>query len=187
MSSDTTEAQKAADTDGPPPHVRRRRQREPLDFSPSSGPQGSVEKIRDVEDPISHDGRAKTKTTFYANQGGGDTDWDRLAKINDGLFDNDARRRGRDADRKRDLRIFSEVCELTDHQQKRSLYILDCVEDVPQYQSDEVLLLSIISLVANEDDRRIRGEEQFRSLREDCHVPPSRIRKARERLRENIM
>jgi len=109
-------------------------------------------------------------------------DW--IAKLNDGLYDSDRKSRKRKAERKRDLEIFANCAELTSDQKQNVFYLNDLIENIGSFHSEESFLLSLITMVANVHGRRIRGEEAFDELREDCNVNRKTIRKGRRKIRE---
>lgn len=159
-------------------------QPEPLDYSPSSGAKGAEEKIYDATAPQDHDGRSETETTFNPSEGNDTRDYDRLAKINDGIYPEDNSEGTKRANLQRDLDIFADIIGFDGIQRRRCQQLMDSVEDGRRFQNDEVLLLSTITYVANEGKRRIRSEDCFQSLRETCNVKKSEIRRARNKLRE---
>jgi len=154
-----------------------------LDFSPSSGAKGAEQKIYDATAPTEHDGRSDTKTTFNPTEGNDTVDYEHLREVNDGLYPDDNAAGRKVANLHRDLDIFTDVCTMDDVAQQRCEQLLERVEDGRRFQRDEVLLLATITFVANENQRRIRSEECFQSLRKTCNVQKSEIRRAREKLR----
>jgi len=173
---------------------RRKETRERLDRSPSSGPVGSEEKSYDHSAPTSHDNRAKTRTTFFANEASNDVDdvhpaemkvdYDYLAKLNDGLHDNERKSRKRKAEKKRDLEIFADRAKLTPVQTQDVFYLVESIDDLGSFHSEEVFLLAAITMVANIHGRRIRKEYDYDDLRESCNVNRKTIRKARQKIRD---
>jgi len=165
---------------------RKRPPEEPLDYSPSSGPVGSHAKEYELTAPHSNDGRSKTVTKFYDNGEGESIDYDKLAKINDGMYSDKSDKRRRRAERRRDMDVFTDVCNFPSHSRDRAHHILDNIEDVRRHESDETLLLAIISLVANENERMIRQEDSFQSICESCSVTRKQIRNSRKKLRDKL-
>jgi len=163
---------------------KRRPPEEPLDYSPSSGAKESHKKEYDSEAPQSHDGRAETRTKFYPEEGSDNIDYEWLAKLNDGLYRGNDKHRENHAERRRDMEIFCSATNLKEYKMERCKYLLQKVENGKRHESNEVLILSIISLVANENERMIRQEDTFQELCESCNVTRSQIRNSREKLRD---
>jgi hypothetical protein len=173
------------------PEEQWEREQRTIDYSPSSGPKGAGKRIYDATAPRAHDGRAKTNTKFHAKESdGGHPDYWRLAKINDGLYsDDDDKRRGK-MERRRDVETFTGIVEFSDRQVKRVLALLERAEaqgSCDIYQSNEVLILALLTIVANRDNQMIRQDERFKELLETCNVKRSELRKGRQKLRETIL
>jgi len=157
-----------------------------LDFSPSSGAKGAEQKIYDATAPTENDGRSKTVTKFNAEEGFDGRNYERLGKINDGMYSDDLDVRVKRADVRRDIDIFTDRVDFSPLEQKRAHQLLRRIEDIRRFQRDEVLVLSIITMVANENNRRIRENKTFETLRDTCNVKKSEIRAARSKLREKL-
>jgi len=183
MSSDTTDDEQRY-YDGAD-FQQKRPPEEPVDYSPSSGAQDTHTGYNDSA-PHSHDGRAQTRTKFYAEEGNDNIDYARLAKLNDGLDDNEQWKRRNAAERRRDMETFCSTFDFTDTDVERCHYLLESVENGQRHQSDEVLVLAIITLVANENDRMIRQEGAFQELCDTCEVTRSQIRNSRDKLRDKL-
>lgn len=178
--SETTDEQRYYE-DGQ--YQRKRPPEEPVDYSPSSGAQDTHKGYNDSA-PHSHDGRAQTRTKFYAEEGNDNIDYARLAKLNDGLHDNYSEGRKNKAERRRDMDIFTSTVNFNETDSERCQYLLESVDDVNKHRSGESLILAIITLVANENDRMIRQEDTFQELCDNCNVTRQQIRNSRERLRD---
>lgn len=166
---------------------RRKENEEPLDHSPSSGPPGSTQKDFEASAPQSNDGRSETRTTFYAQEADNDEiDYRKLAKINDGHYFEGSEERRRRAEQRRDVDIITTKFGFNESQKERSLYLLSQVENGQRFESDQILALTIATIVANEDDWMIRQEDEFEELLDLCNADRGRIRKAREKLREYL-
>jgi len=165
---------------------KRRPPEEPLDYAPSSGAKESHKKEFDETAPQSHDGRARTRTKFYPEEGSDNIDYERLAILNDGLHSENRKQRYYDAERRRDMDIFCSTLNLHENDKERCQYLLQKIDDVRTHKSGEVAILAIISLVANENERMIRQEETFQELCDSCNVTRSQIRNSRKKLRTNL-
>lgn len=113
-----------------------------------------------------HDGRAKTRTTFYGSDVATDgpsqrtrdrsdrRTWERLAMINDGLGSTERDMENFQADVRRWVQTFADRLECTDHQTERTQFIIDnlALEDLKQYRFPvEHIILGTISLVVDAD------------------------------------
>jgi len=168
--------------------LKKRPPEEPLDYSPSSGAVDSFQKEYDVAAPRSHDGRALTRTKFYPSESSDNSEinYTRLAKLNDGMYSEKRDDRKREAQRLRDLDAFCSTLNITQTDKERCLYLHNQVEDIRRHETDEVLLLAIITLVANENERMIRQEDMFNDICESCSVTRSQIRNSRDKLRDKL-
>jgi len=183
MCSDNTEDEQRYYEDST--FQRKRPPEEPVDYSPSSGAQDTHTGYNDSA-PHSHDGRAQTRTKFYAEKGNDNIDYARLAKLNDGLYSKENQYQKHDAERRRDIDIFCSTLSFNDTDTERCQLLLQSVDDVSTHHSGESLILAIISLVANENDRMIRQEDTFQELCDNCNVTRQQIRNSRERLRDSL-
>lgn len=119
----------------------------------------------DENAPQEHDGRARTRTGFDPREANDSHLFRRLALWQDGMWANERSTRNNMADKKRWVSGFSSQLELTPYQQERVLYVAEDVDmsHMAHYKT-EVVVLAIISLVANEDGRWIRDEKEFKQL-----------------------
>jgi len=102
------------------------------------------------------------------------------------MYSDDLDVRVKRADVRRDIDIFTDRVDFSPLEQKRAHQLLRRIEDIRRFQRDEVLVLSIITMVANENNRRIRENNTFGTLRDTCNVGKSEIRAARSKLREKL-
>jgi hypothetical protein len=165
-------------------------QREPLDYSPSSGAVGAHEKTYDGTAPRSHDGRAETETSFHPTYSStpfprtrGDTDgeavdtrfdtererWQWLRKLNDGLREDGDGGRVK-IHRERAVSVACSAFNATEYQEQRINHLLESVQEEREtglfFGRDrpvEVVILGAVTIVLNEDGRPL----QHTFLRED--------------------
>lgn len=188
-SGDTPASQ--TEEDAPRDHTRQRSDtpmrddRTELDYSPASGGPGASEHNYDAEAPLDHDGRSQTQTTFYGWEvDHPEIDYERLAKLNDGKFANDIKDQRRHTERLQDLQIVAEELRCSDRVIERARQMLDNVDDVRQFQSDEVVVVTVLTLAANEHGTRLRDRERFDEMCKMLGITRSRVRKAREQWRQ---
>ena len=130
-----------------------------------------------------HDGRAVTNTGWNPN----DMDtkeeqrrWRYLNTLNDGYRSSERKEKNREANRRRDAKTF--MCELgcSEYQKNRVLYLIDSFDggSMGGTTDDETLIMGIISLVMDEDDRsnrEIRNEQCWDELRSVLDIPQWKI------------
>lgn len=180
----------------------------PLDRSPASierhyrfgeGTEGlsreeEKRRARDEASYISHDGRARTRTTFWPSDApttgplrsdGKRTSWTRLAKWNDGMWTTGREARNNAANQQRWVKIACTQLELSAQQQQRVARITDELDmsHMANYPS-EVVILTIVSLVANEGGRFIRDEKKFREFTLALDTTLKDIRSCRRLVKE---
>lgn len=162
--------------------------------------------VANVEGSGSHDGRAHTRTTFYAS----DTDtigpgqqardpedrrsWSDLAKWNDGMYsDLDRKQPNREADRRRWLNTFGTRVQATDLQLDRAQWLLNQIDTAAYCRSTnteaELLIMAALSLsidvdVTNYDNRSVERMCDA-GLLSDLGADKGTIRSARTWIRTN--
>lgn len=138
----------------------------------------------DQNAPQDHDGRAETRTGFNPRESPDEEKWRRLNTLND-----DGRHplravQNRAADRGRYVQTLCAALDMSPYHKERVQYIVDGLNmsHMAHYNS-QMVVLAIISLVANEDGRWIREEEMFRNLMEDVDVTLRQLKKIRALVR----
>lgn len=135
--------------------------------------------------PVEHDGRAETRTGFDPREADDSHRWQRLNRLHDGK--GSGKTGINRANRKRKARTLSSKLELTPHQVERSLYVIEDVGRLDRgfaHYSLETILLSVISLVANEDGRWIRDEAMFKRLCRETDTSLADVRNCRQIVRD---
>lgn len=158
---------------------------------------------RDANDIIEHDGRSRTRTSFYHNDEpeGNDHTVRKFGKTYQNkwewLYELQEERHGVENDwgkeqskAKRDLQTWMNQLHCTDVQIEWACQIYD---NIPKESGEkgyvgtisvEAVLLGIITLVLNADvSRRVRDEDQFQEIRNSCGVTKTIIKTVRKRLR----
>jgi len=169
-----------------------------LDTGSGMGSGGYFDDREDEKAVIENDGRSENDTFFY----GEDADFadpvakdgpnshmprgERLAKYNDGWRINDGQRapRNRKADRKRFIWMICSQLEVDATQRARIEHV---VENIPLgemgWYSSEKVILSVLSMVANEHGRWIRDEDGFRQIVVDLGMGLADVRNCRNLVR----
>lgn len=167
-----------------------------VDRSPGSGSRSEHED-RDDDGAREHDGRSKTRTGFDAREVRDDDiierfgetyrRWEWLNHLHEGQQSRGYESNRRRADARRAAKTYMSRLELTEPQRERVLGILSGLEtlnfgDKPY----ELTVLSLITLVANEDGRWIRDERDYRQILKNLDGSPQGIRKLRTELRDEL-
>lgn len=90
----------------------------------------------------------------------------------------------------REIDIVCGHLDCTEHQQTRSKWLLetlDIQDDVDRTASIEAVVMAVVTLVVNEDNRRVRTEESYRQLRVDYGIATTEIRRLRQAIRETTV
>ena len=135
------------------------------------------------------------------------TDW--LSKLHHGhqLNERTGAEKGRVHIRK-DIKTIASVFNLTDAQRERAIYLVDQIGDLNDIGRGEAAALAAVSLAVNENNRWVQNNDKsvaevldededgvsletndvpsWRSVLDDYNTRPSEVRKARERLREEL-
>lgn len=136
--------------------------------------------------PVEHDGRAETRTGFDPRESKNAKKWRRLNWRQDNPQEGDTPRLLK-ARKDRKTKTLSSKLELTPHQVERSLYVIEDVGRLDRgfaHYSLETILLSVISLVANEDGRWIRDEAMFKRLCRETDTSLADVRNCRQIVRD---
>lgn len=140
----------------------------------------------DMNAPQEHDGRARTRTGFDERESDDPRKWKRLSAWQEGRWGDESHYpdQGREVDQRRFLSMFSSGLDLTTYQRGRvAAVIAELNFGHMAHYSTETIILSIISLVVNEDGRWIRDEEHFKRLVRDVGASPRDIRSCRQLVR----
>lgn len=138
----------------------------------------------DENAPQEHDGRASTRTGFDPRESDDPRKWRRLGAYQDGVWNPDRDQQNNAADQRRFVSMFSSQLGLSNYQKERCLKIsADLNFAHMAHYPTETVVLSIISLVANEDGRWIRDEHQFHVLVRDVGATMKDIRSCRQLVR----
>lgn len=152
--------------------------------------------VTDENKPEEHDGRAITNTGW--NPKDMDTKeeqrrWRWLNTLNDDYRSPESKEQKREADRERDAEAFMTELRCTPHQRERVLYLIDSFDggSMGGTTKEETLIMAVISLVVDEDDRvdrEIRDEDEWDELLFALDIPQWKIGQARNLLgRRDVM
>ena len=154
----------------------------------------------DANTPKSNDGRSITQTKFYAQEADSDTPvrrdnnwmgkWEWLGKLNDGHRSSDNQGRIEKANARRDLETWLSQLDANDFQKNRALEVYDSRSRNPDGDGyvggirKEIILLAVITLILNEDGRRVRSENKFQKMRDTLEVSKKELKNGRKRIHE---
>lgn len=177
-----------------------------LDQRSGNGPQSSSEDwVRANHGPISHDGRASTRTTFYPEdvstkhpgqahrEQGERRSWSDLAKWNDGMY-SDISRGGKnfEADKKRWLATFAGHLECSEYHRDRASYLLGELDMGPFMGARipvECVILGVLSMVIDADveifENRAIERDVMQTLLDDLELDRRALVRTRHHLRRN--
>lgn len=138
------------------------------------------------EAPQEHDGRADTRTGFDPRDASDPDKYRRLVPWQEGQWDTTRRARNQEADCNRWVSMFSSAMGLSPHQKKRCGAIMDGfnMKFAGTYKT-ETVVLAAISIVANEDNRWIRDENEYKELLRDVGATLKDIRKCRQLVKKH--
>lgn len=187
-----------------------------IDYSVGNGANDETEDYSDSTAVVENDGRSKTRTGFDARDAGNSREvvrdgetldyWNWLNQLNDGRKASDIESRKRRANAKRDALTFASQLGMTSFQKERISHIIQRLDTLHTEGGApvEATVLALISLVANEDDWRIRREPLttveyededgtwkkdvplFVKIQHDVGVSPQMIRRLRKKLRSEL-
>lgn len=127
---------------------------------------------------------SKGRTWFSASDGDGYR-WKRLKGLDDGKGEADRKADKDEQGYRRDLHAWSSQLQLTNAQLDRAEYLFGLVDMAKAGTiSSEALILAAISLAANEDQRMIKQEDIFHTIRDSAGVGRKTLRTARQRIRD---
>ncbi len=154
-----------------------------------AGSKSAIDDIIDEEAIIEHDGRSTARTFYYVEEAPEHKrkQFKRMLQHQEDMYHPSRSRAGANfrADMERTAKTFCSQCELNSYQTERVLHVMDDL-DVNSYghYSTEKVILAVISLVANEDQRLIRDEPEYRDLVEQVGMTLEEVRKVRLMTRE---
>lgn len=175
--SDSTEVEENDNIDRSPPSAQRVDisvdsfdMSHIFDTGSGSGASNDVDELIDENAIIENDGRSMTRTFYYPSEAPERTRkrFSRMLRWQEGEGDSQRDVENRAADRRRTVETFCGHLEMTTHHRRRVQHIADSINmsHMAHYSSQEVIL-GIITIVANEDNRFIRDEDAFKSLVDD--------------------
>jgi hypothetical protein len=157
-----------------------------FDDGDGSGASSRTDELIDDNAIIEHDGRASTRTFFYPEQAA-EQHRDRYYRMLQYQEDKwsgmkNAQRR---ADRMRTVGNFCGQLDMSTYHRNRVTEVMDSIEmSHMAHYSSPLVILAIISLVANADGRFIRDETQFRNLMRDIDTSLNELKNVRELVRK---
>jgi hypothetical protein len=156
---------------------------------------GSSDETEDFVDGIAlreNDGRSLTRTEipYSHNEHDSSIDWDKLRKINDGMWASERKSQNRMVEIRKDAKLFFDRLELDEDEKDRGFYILDNID----YSSNnfgrriEEIILAIATLVRDENceniSRRLNNQDIYHELLEINNTSPRVIRRIRNKIRD---
>lgn len=157
-----------------------------FDMSAGAGAASDIDELIDQNAIVEHDGRAETRTFYYPSEApeGRRRRMARMLRWQEGERAPERDAQNKEADRFRWVDTFTSELEMTDLQQERVQLVVDEVnmKHMANYSAEKVIL-GIITLVANEDDRWIREEDGFRGLMTDLDSDLDEIKSIRKLIR----
>lgn len=158
-----------------------------FDVADGSGAASAIEELIDENAVIEHDGRASTRTFFYVAEAAerSKRQFERMIRLQEGEGDPQRDVENRAADRRRTVDGFCSQLDMSDYHKERVEHVVGGLNmsHMAHYSSPKVIL-AIISLIANEDDRFIRDEETFRDLMTDVGTSLDELKNIRELVRQ---
>lgn len=154
-------------------------------FSVGDGAATRIDNLIDEKAVEENDGRSNTRTMFYASESASEQQYKRLAKLNDGMYSPDRKQQNAWADKKRWVDGFTSYVEMDATSEERVFTILKSLnmKHMGPYSTEKVIL-AIISIVANEHNRRIRSEDGYYQLVEDCATTLDEVSRVRRLVME---
>lgn len=157
-----------------------------FDVGGGNGASNETDELIDENAIIENDGRSDTRTFFYPSQAPErqQRKFKRLIRWQDGEGDSQRDVENRAADRRRAVETFCGHLDMTPYHRERVKHVMEGVNmsHMAHYSSEKVIL-AIISLVANEDNRFIRDEPTFRNLLNDVGSDLRELKRIRELVR----
>lgn len=153
---------------------------------PQDGAKSAEDSYRDDVSLEAADGRSQTETYFHPDNAPSDKIalYRRLYRIQEGVRVNDGERRGRnrEVDRKRDAETVMSQLRMPSGQQDRVETILKDY-DINGIRAEKVIF-AVISLVCNENNRRVREEDRWNELRESFNINSDELRVIRSKVQK---
>ena len=135
-----------------------------------AGSGSELDDLIDTNAIIDADGRSKSKTFFYPDDVDGVSDqrikqYKRMLRWNEGEGESDRSARSFKADQRRSVQTLCNQSNLNDYQRDRVLAIMKelNINSFGQFSTEHVAL-GVMTLVANEDRRMLRDEDEFRRV-----------------------
>lgn len=157
-----------------------------FDMQGGSAAASAIDELIDQNAIIENDGRSNTRTFFYPSEAADADQFSRLSRIQEGQWAKDESRdaKNREADRRRWLEGYCARLDMTDYQRRRTEYIESGLNmSHMAYYSSQKIILAIITLVANEDNRFIRDEQMFRDICRDVDTNLNELKQMRKLIR----
>lgn len=157
-----------------------------FDVADGSGASSGVEEMIDQNAVIEHDGRASTRTFFYMEEVP-ETNREQFKRMLGYQEDkwSGMKNQQRKADRMRKVHGFCSKLDMTSYQKQRVKHIESDInmKHMASFSSDKVIL-GIVSIVANEDNRFIRDESDFRDILVDVGSDLDEMKSIRSLIRD---
>jgi len=147
----------------------------------------SIDDKIDKEAVIENDGRSNTRTFFYPSSAPSDKQkqFKRMIRWQDGEGSSDRAMKNRAADKSRYIDTFCSYIGMSSYHMDRVQHIMDSINmRYMAHYSSQMVVLAIISIVANEDNWFIRDEDDYRRLLKDTDTSLRDISNIRQLVRE---
>ena len=137
-----------------------------------------------------NDNRAVTRTqiNFKHENASSHINWEKLKKINDGMFCKERKQQNRDIRLKKDADLFFNYLGLSPKEYERGMYMKDKVDLVRGKEKSEALLLAIATLVSDENctefEERLSNQDEFETLLDINDLEYSDVKNYRNHIRE---
>lgn len=153
-----------------------------FDDGSGAGASSDIDELIDDNAVIEHDGRARTRTFYYPDEAPERSQrrFSRMLRWQEGEGAPERDIRNNEADLRRWVSTFCKRLGFGDYQTSRVEYIAEKInmKHMAHYSTEEVIL-GIITIVANEDNRFIRDEQAFKDLVEDLGSDMYTIKRVR--------
>jgi hypothetical protein len=158
-----------------------------LDASGGNGSAAESDGMIDQNAVYQNDGRSKTETFFYVQDVPKERrqQFQRLYRLQEGERDSERKELNRRTDRTRTISTFCSQLDMSSYHKDRVEHIMDSINmSHMAHYSSPMVILGIITLVANADDRFIRDETRFKDLVRDVGSDMSDIKNIRRLVRD---
>lgn len=153
-----------------------------FDTSDGSGAASNIDERIDQNAIIENDGRSDTNTFFYPNEAAPTRrqQFKRLIEYQDGMYKDERKAETQQADMRRWVSTICSKLDMSSYHTGRVEHICSGLnmKHMAHYSTEKVII-AVISLVANEDDRFIRDERVFRNLMGEVGTTLEELRKVR--------